>query len=345
MIIPEVSGQDTIGFRLSAAVEFDRAIDGSPFAPHLAVEERRAKLFDELTPERFIASLATINYVLLRGSEWGGKFATHIHSIIEEGSDDSLDIPPAPEDKADSLAMVLESAKTLQDPNEQALVIGYGINAVHPFAHANGRTSRAAYWLLTKDYQYGDPGLIDLLSIDGDDTANLNPGLFVSAVSGNMQLNLGSHVQDPSTYEIEPVVRVGFIESLIPPPENLEQITKIEELRLALQTVFLDKNLGPMIVHVLREYTDVQSVNKALIRDVYGNKGFAIDLFLKHASDEDLQEAYMTYRVVKRQFIEQFLKHLCLGDESSLGIMSPTGSYEGAVTAMELAKLNNQNLV
>ena len=116
--------------------------------------------------------------------------------------------PPNPGDRSDLIGLIVEKAFGITRHLDRATLLGLGINAVHPFADANGRVARYAYIRYSR--QFNDPtdprmrkvALIGITQGNGRDVVDLDPSRielenrFLHASVVSYSRDTGVEVQD-----------------------------------------------------------------------------------------------------------------------------------------------------
>lgn len=154
-------------------MEFMRKIGASKV---FCSEESKLKFVESLTVDEFKSLLVRINGIIR------GKSISHRGADGDDVYIMSLDgveyVPPRHYDKIELLDETLEAAKKLEDVRDVAALFAIMITHLHPFSDGNGRTSRLAYMLFSRNYvgeiDRGDQ-IMSLLDMNGRNVVDTNP--------------------------------------------------------------------------------------------------------------------------------------------------------------------------
>lgn len=149
-------------------------------------EQSKRDFLADLSREDFVTLISGINGIL-RGKkkeEWsmdGGAVAL----VPGAQNPDSAVIPPRAEDKPKLFEELHEGMKMMiegnRDISDIALLLASGINEIHSYGDANGRTSRLIYTLLTENFDdVGKEKIRDVLGEYGSFHVDINPGFIGS---------------------------------------------------------------------------------------------------------------------------------------------------------------------
>jgi hypothetical protein len=333
------------GFRLAQAVSFDRWVNSEPIWDSLRNSAERAELLKNIDHEAFLSLLVAANGIIIDQPISETLFTDEVNAAYMADLTTTVDVMPAPEDKLLLLGRVLDTAQNFDDLEEQAVVLGFGINAVHPFKQANGRTARAVYLLFSRDYHYGNPDLIDTLGENGDEAHMLDGNIYTPVIYQILHTRLGTHFLDangtPSQPKYQPSVKDGrfldnkwLVDGVITPRRQYDPGQTFD-----MWTILSDHNLAPIMTHMLIENTTFRSVRDAHKVTKAGNHAFLIDQFLTTANAEEMQTAYDIFRHIKATYIEMLLREFTYSkEESSVHIMAPSKPELGALTPLKLGK-------
>lgn len=170
--------------RQERAERLVRFLDKLGAQDHFDTPEHKQAFIEQLTFEEFTNLLTHINGIVRELSKGKRQIYQPVNmAVADEGWGALLgmapsDMPPV-EDKPQLLEYAFNRAKELEDPRDIGLLAAASINAVHPFADGNGRTSRLVYDLLNYNYTGSDRDkkfLLSALSSEGRHiTPDVNP--------------------------------------------------------------------------------------------------------------------------------------------------------------------------
>lgn len=296
--------------RKKQAAVFDTLIQTSLIAEHLTSEEKRVAFVKSLDPDAFLDLLKGINGTLLNQQPSEVSLATNLVGLFDEERVVTVDVTPAPEDKIELLNRVLEYAQAEPTSETQALILGFGVNAVHPFMDGNGRLSRALYVLLSGMYKPNDPDLPLILGEFGNEALPISPNVFMDTFYATYSSDLGSStwVQGGSTIsKVAPVVSdLKFMEAEFVDTPRREFDT---DAFLEAKIMFADEKVGPILTYLLTETTTYRSVRDAS-RILPRGKVFMFDMFLQNANDDEMAKMYSIFRTIKKDYINLYLEFL-----------------------------------
>lgn len=327
--------------RQQQAAALEQWVLSSGLAERLGSAEDRSNFVASLDGNQFVGLLQEMNAILLNQQD--SPITTEINVAHNKNTLETLDVMPAPEDKRRLLHTLLDFAQELEDPTDQSTVIGFGINAIHPFDDGNGRVARALYLLLSRDYQPGQDRLLAALGENGDTVANLDANLYTAAIYEMVKSDLQSHTFDQitgqSTPKILPAVRDGaFL--------NAEQVKTSRrqfdaDAFYTMRTMFMDGHVGPILAHLLADgQQNLRIIRTATTQKQSGKTIFYVDDFLTHASDTEMDQAYQYFRDLKIQYIQRLLEVLAgKGEYGDALLQHPEKAPGQGITFLALGKL------
>jgi len=330
---PVVDAQE----RHRQALAFDEMVQSSGLGSALGSREQRAAYIRGLNGQAFVDLLSSMHRVIVNLPDDDPSITPYLSGAYDREHNLTTDLYPAPEDKEVLLHKVLETAQELEDPADQAVVMGFGINVVHPFYDGNGRMARAAYALFSRDYKPKDEKLLSALQANGDKVFLLDANLYTPVVYQVLKAKIGSHYPDINGFlsipKVEPWIK----------NENFEAVPRITTRREydadkydEILGLFADQNVGPILSYLLVKGTTFRSVRDATVKGKYA-VGFCFDEFLINASDNEIDKAYDLFRHIKRQYVDTFLALLVDKENSGIHIVHPDGS--GVSSALGLGRL------
>ncbi|TAN32945.1 hypothetical protein EPN28_03005 [Patescibacteria group bacterium] len=168
---------------LTRFLKFAREIapfKGKKLEEIFANEEQKREFIKNLDIDGFIDLLSGVNGILRdrKKTDWSMDGKTVKLSSVLLGD---AYVPPEQEDKPELLEKSLEGAQEMvelkRDIKDIALLLASCINAIHPFADGNGRTSRVIYLLTANDLNEDTiDKLKEALSQYGREKIDPNPG-------------------------------------------------------------------------------------------------------------------------------------------------------------------------
>jgi len=326
--------EEEIIFRQERAVIFDDWVENSGLGAELNSDRNRLGFLRSLQPDTFIDLTSNMNRLLLDVPDDTPVITDSLNIIFDDDTEEVVDIMPAPEDKVELLGEVLHASQAVETPREGAMVLGFGLNAVHPWKYgANGRGARAAYALFSRDYRHGRPDLHQTLGIDGDATYLLDPTTFLNhmytMVKGSTRLYYVDAYQQPLRPKVEAQFQSDplLISDTPRRPYNLDQIKE-------MSFIFSQKDLGPLVASWLSENTHFASVHKSRAK-VHGQDVFYADKFLVNASDTEIAKAYGFFRDTKYVTVSCLLE-LLVSPEPDRRFMSNLDKQQRLFTLKEL---------
>lgn len=297
--------------RDAQALVLDQVIQDSGLADRLTSEEDRSKFVHELDGPGFVGLVRSMHIALLGDSDGSGKFAEEVNIIFNGETNKPVDIMPAPEDKEHLLHDVLRNTQRLDNPKLQAVALGFGINAVHPFMDGNGRVSRAVYTLISKNYKPRDEQLLGALGENGDSVAMLDANIFTPTAYLLTKDFLGSHYPGKDGYHFEPKVKPVITDVDWLKDDVLETPNRKFDLDqcLDMKMLFNSGEASEIVSYLMSQNTESPGV-KTATRDIEGRTYFLYDEFLKNATDKEMDMLYVCFRQVKTTYIKILMRTL-----------------------------------
>ena len=293
--------------RQRQARKIDRIIELSGIGQLIPVDDSGVAGVDflhSLEADEFIDLVTFINGTIRNIPRSYHGTATELQLIVESDGITVDDFMPAPGDKKLLLSELLDSTKKAHPMTVPALV-GFGINAIHPFKDGNGRTARTLHTLLEKGYSTNSMDLQLALIDDSGDAPELG-GSILSEITYNItKKRLGTHT----------VMRRGSEEILLPKttvgvktnaryldiePETLPNRPTDDIELLATKEILFKPHLRDMVAHLLlKQRIDTKGATKK----ENGKTVLLADEFIKNASEKDISRLYDALATVKREFV------------------------------------------
>ena len=321
-----------IGFEADRNIQADKFFDvleSSGLPDRVQTPEDRLKLIHSMDNKEFERILLIGNTVLQNFPRESAGYAQRLQ--VTGSREVGYQAMPAPEDKSSLLKLTLNMAQnkkvsTLQD---KALLLSYGVQAVHPFQDANGRLTRAMYHILTRGME--NEGLLhQTLTNEEDPHYVLDAHSFIHAGQGKLKESLKSASLDPLTHIYAPKYQPNLYDlSFSPDTTKLLNRTEANTKETdAVQTLFLDKDFCINAAYKLIANHSLESA-KASVDRVDGVDYFMMDHFYTIASDSDLDIVYNEYRAITKEYVKVLLKNLVdpKSGDTSIAAITTTGRH------------------
>jgi len=281
-------------------------------------ESEKRTFIENLGSNEFFEILDGINGIL-RGKnkdEWEMDGEWVVLRGILLGTDY---FPPLQEDKPQLLLKVLDAAKKMNNEKrgmeDIALLISSGLNAIHPYADANGRTSRFIYLLLTEGIQSKTQSKFsEALGLYGRDRFHTNPGPIEGAICDIVEKEI-----IPKNNETDTVP----ITNLFGYKKDIHFGEDIEEKDKDLFSKLLQFD-GPNLFLGVFQYLQTQEDRKKYLRVFPKRAAVPVDILSKNITQEGLTQILQNYRNLKNKYIETLIDVIAHPDKEEYQI-----EYEG----------------
>lgn len=304
--------QDTPEFRLKRNDVLEGILDYAGVSIESASPEARLDELCSLGEEGFIDSLTTLNRILTKNHGAKDYLVEQPNFVMSPETASDYQAMPTHEDKSMLLARLYSltsylAANKLSSVEHIAAVMGFGINAIHPFPDGNGRTARTAYTLLSTVSSM--MSRLDIINSEfGDKILSLNPSIFTAGVYKMLQQLYGTHYWDGG--ELKPLVmpavqeKIRDMTTIIPANRefnvhdaNILNATFIDQhLKDTAPCIFLKNTNSPIADRVHTQYR--------------GQDVFLLDTFAREATSSDMAEYYLAYRQVTSDYAWMFLDYI-----------------------------------
>jgi fido (protein-threonine AMPylation protein) len=316
-----------VGFAADRSVQADvffDVLESSNLPDKLRTQEDRIGLIRGLKAPDFEHMLTIGNAVL---QNYPYEYAGYAERPQVTGSREvGYQAMPATEDKFDLIKHTLHTAqhKNISTLQDKVLILSYGIQAVHPFADANGRLTRAMYHLLTRGMEDQEI-LHQTLTDEQDPHYVLDAHVFIHGGQGLLKEQLNSADKDPITYAYTPKYNPSIHNPAFNPihitlPNRVDSDSKETD---AIQTLFLDRDFCINAAYKLIEKHGLTAAKKS-VEEIDGKKQFIVDQFYTIASDKDLEIVYKEYRAITKDYVKVLLKNLADPNSSDTRIAAIT---------------------
>ena len=264
----------------------------------LGDEESRRELLGSLSESEFLELANGINGILRdkEKNEWtidGVKVM--LRGLTGEHT------PPRQEDKEKLLKKAFEGAKIMNGEGRTlediALLLSASINEVHPYADANGRTSRLIHTLLTKGYSEETKAEIkNILGEYGSDIIDINPSLVVKEIENLICAEIGLNDPKKNPNRITNVMYMGRLDKTKFRPDVPEQLK--EDFFNAFRHDSTYMNLT-MYLYV-SEHPEIEKYIKAFPT----HASVMLEKILPDLGTDDLTRIMETYWGLKKRYAE-----------------------------------------
>lgn len=287
----------------------------------------------------FIGTLVGANRILTQThrDEHGTGYMIPFNNVILDPENPGYShVLPHHEDKHNLLLHLHRVAADMwkrdRSAEHIAAVIGYGINLVHPFTEANGRTARMIHDTLIHGTT-GTEARFPSLALDSiDNTDSLNPEIIESYVYQQMQLRYGTH-------KLEGDTNVPNIQFAMSPPTMQKLFARTSSEVRSLVSPFdhtvstiSHPETSAMLAHFIARDCNTLPV-KSSIGHYSGQAVLNLDRFSELASDDDWSDIHKCARQISATYaidaIHVLAAHPAYGPE--LSVTSNTHE-RGAIT-------------
>jgi hypothetical protein len=278
---------------------------GKKFEEIFDTEEHKREFIENLNDQEFTEILNGVNGILRNkdkeewetdGSQVGLKSA-----FMGVGY-----VAPKQEDKPELLRETLSAMKKMnsedRDLKDIGLLASSALNAIHPYADGNGRTSRLMYSLLVKDLNAETKEELKEVLLDrGRDKIDIDPGSIQAKIELLVKDEIGITSQEVNPTNLQNILYRGEIS---------EKIKKLAETNNNIAS-FLEKlkiDYGYLFFAVfefLKNTPDLEK-QKFVKKNPKWSSVLAKD-FLEDLSEEQLGEILENYRQLKKKHVEKLI--------------------------------------
>ncbi len=345
---PELFLGNPTGFeadRARQARKIDRLLGFFGFEEQLATPEQRTDFVDGLQFEQFEFLLRQMNGAIVNLKPSERTYASELQNIGDRSSavHPPIDIMPAPPQKGPLLEKVLQTAQTARTLEDKATILAVGINAVHPFPEGNGRVARGVYYLLTQGFKSGDPKLAEVLGEDGENIITPDPNFLRPVIMGMLKIKLGTHIYDPTTYNVKPRLISASNDANFNPVKVPEPFKRPLNDELAM--ILLQEDMKDMVPLLAAESDPANPALNASIVEHEGQPYFLMNKFWEYATDEDFIRMTTFFTAVKDMYVEILLEQMLLGDQSFPSMVpDENGNLVQMPCAVAMSKITKREL-
>ena len=331
MRIPPIYESD----RVEHGLDLHAMIIETGLDTYLGSETDRANLIDSLTPEAFTDFVVRVHEAATGRPQADDIMISRLNGIEADEHQPTRFVLSAPEDKQGLLDVVLESAQTTEIPGLKALVIGYGLNIVHPFNDGNGRTARALYYMLSRDFKPDQTHVwSELIDANGDQLLPLNASVFTAIIEDQMMLQSDAYFTNAQG---DPVAKLETCVADLAVAENprafLDELSKAplrrtydEQREIDVIGILDDALLRTMIPYSLIHDKNSRAARDATIT-IQGHGYFQVDQFLRNATDKDMDNIQSLHRAIKFAYAKELIRSIAWLDNKTMPVAMPTNEY------------------
>ncbi len=299
-----------IFLRFLHSAENIKSLHGAKIEEIFSNEEKKRNFIEDLQENEFIELLNGTNGIL-RGknkNEWNmdGDGVT-----IESPIMGTSYFPPRQEDKSELLVKVLAAAKEMnrseKDLKDIALLVSASLNAIHPYADANGRTGRFIYLLLSKNFD--NKTLTELQQVLGEygrDNLNISPRDIQWNIRNIIENEVG--INDPEANK-EKISNLFF---------HIKKIKFSNEITNKDQELFstlLNQDARYLFFSIF-QYLQSQKDKDKYLRKFPDRSAILVDSLSKDLTPENLSKIFQNYRELKKNYVEKLIDSVAHSEKS-----------------------------
>ncbi|HBO64729.1 TPA: hypothetical protein DD425_02095 [Candidatus Saccharibacteria bacterium] len=296
------------------ATRIESSLEGSIDAPIDRVYRLLASGEDD-----FLKTVTSVNRIITKNhhpTAETGFFADRAMHIGRPDEPEYMHVLPAVEDKMPLMRYLYTTLIAMYqggaDAEHIAGVLGQGINAIHPFNDANGRTARALHGVLTRNIAGDKENLLYYRAIDTiDNTESLSPAPFEDSIFDAMKLRYGTHYNKEGV--LVPRVRFAGTEATIASIGEDALSSEQPRARAAglIYGALNDPHVSPIVAGILEK--SLAQKNDLIKRSCMSYNGaaiFNVDIFYSQATDADLTEVTTLIRGIHNQYVVELLNFI-----------------------------------
>lgn len=311
---------------------------------HLSPENRVRSLLSD-GGDAFIDTVVGANRILTQThqDEYNTKYLIPFNNIIIDPDKPTYShVLPHHEDKNDLLLYLHSVAVDMWQrdrPAEHiAAVIGYGINLVHPFTEANGRTARMVHDTLIHGASNTEARFSSLAVDSIENTDSLNPEIIESYVYEQMQLRHATHTVEDGVN----VPKIGFAMS---PPTMQKLFARTSGVIGSLTSPF-DQTLSvishpetsAMLAHFVARDCNTIPVKMAIGQ--YGGQNILnLDRFSQLASDDDWSDLHVRARQISATYAMESMHILAAHPAYDPELSVTVNTHERGAITLPISRL------
>lgn len=286
----------------------------------------------------FVDTITAVNRILTKNHQknsTGTYLADREIVILQNQNPSYAHILPTVEDKEPLLGYLYDTLVTMYnndaDADHIAAVLGYGINAIHPFNDANGRTARAMHAVLTTSISEDFTNILHFSGIDTvKNTDSLSPEVFESGVYDSLKAKLGTHTLENGQLvpKIQIAASMNTIDALT--KEVLAGGQRAHDIEI-IASALRDPNVGQITAGMLDKSGQVNQLVASSVGYYGPTRVFNMDHFYPRATDADIQFLKQTIRSVHNTYVAELLNFIG-GEYTNTSTITVNTNEKGLVT-------------